>query len=123
MREEIGQEAAGSSSSSGGIAWPPPRYHVGAKDGFIILEDTEGKQARFREREIRDVVDGLEKLGQLSPPRFSYDGARARLRELRPEFDVATIEAIIFAVLAGGASEEVCALLNTSACSISRDIA
>jgi len=77
-------------------------YRVGAEGGFVIFEDAEGKQARFREWEVRDVVDGLEKLGQLPLPRFSKDGARARLRELRPELDADAIEAIIFAVRVGG---------------------
>jgi len=78
-------------------------YRVGAENGFVILQDAEGAQARFREWEIRDVIDGLESLGQLPPPRFSHDGARARLHELLPELEADAIEAVIFAVRAGGA--------------------
>lgn len=80
-------------------------YRVGAQGGFMILEDAEGKQTRFRECVFHDIIDGVERLGQLPAPRFSYDGARARLRELRPELEEAAIKAIIFAVRAGGACD------------------
>ncbi len=79
------------------------RHCIGAQNGFVILEDADGNQVNFREWEFCDIMDGVERLGQLPQPRFSEDGARARLRALRPELDEDAIEAVIFAVRTGGA--------------------